>query len=317
MKKTRKLGICLLVCGFALGLISCSQSAEASWQEQYDLGVRYLAEGNYEEAIIAFTAAIEIDPKRAEAYVGHGDAYIGSGETEDNLAAAQADYEKAIEIDASNAEAYLGLADVYIRKGEFDKAYEVLKASLEKCDGNQSIADKIAEIESGIYADSSNHIRRSNSYDLDGTLDRYTLYEYDFLGRQNYWENYGRSYNEESGEFGPMKLDDYCEVDFDEQNRPVQYRFYAADGTAAEHDTCVYDENGLKAGQYRYNSDDSLYCYFLFYYNDEGLEIKYEGYWADGTMFNYWIKEYDEFGNLTKEICYNPDGTTDGYTTYD
>ena len=71
-----------------LGLCACGQSAQAKWQEQYDLGVRYLSEGNYEEAIIAFTAAIEIDPKRPEAYVGRGGAYIGSGETAENLAAA-------------------------------------------------------------------------------------------------------------------------------------------------------------------------------------------------------------------------------------
>lgn len=32
------------------------------WQTKYDLGVRYLSEGKYEEAILAFTAAIEIDP---------------------------------------------------------------------------------------------------------------------------------------------------------------------------------------------------------------------------------------------------------------
>ena len=48
-----------------------------SWQDYYDLGVRYLSEGNYEEAIIAFTAALEIDPSRPEAYVGRGDAYWG------------------------------------------------------------------------------------------------------------------------------------------------------------------------------------------------------------------------------------------------
>ena len=45
-------------------LTACGQTAEAAWQEQYDLGMKYLSEGNYEEAIIAFTAAIEIDPKR-------------------------------------------------------------------------------------------------------------------------------------------------------------------------------------------------------------------------------------------------------------
>ena len=110
--------LCLCACTAAQ---PADQGAGASqgptWQEQYDLGVRYLSEGNYEEAILAFTAAIEIDPKQAPAYVGRGDAYVKSGETESNLAAAKADYETAIEWDEISAEAYLGLADVYIRQG--------------------------------------------------------------------------------------------------------------------------------------------------------------------------------------------------------
>ena len=61
-------------------LTSCNQNIGTTWQEQYDLGTRYLSEGNYEEAIIAFSGAIEIDPKRAEAYVGLADAYVGTGE---------------------------------------------------------------------------------------------------------------------------------------------------------------------------------------------------------------------------------------------
>ena len=32
-----------------------------SWQAQYDLGVRYLSEGNYEEAILAFEALRQWD----------------------------------------------------------------------------------------------------------------------------------------------------------------------------------------------------------------------------------------------------------------
>ena len=39
--------------------------------------MRYLSEGNYEEAVIAFTAAIEIDPKRPESYIGLSDAHVG------------------------------------------------------------------------------------------------------------------------------------------------------------------------------------------------------------------------------------------------
>ncbi len=78
--------------------------------------MHYLFEGNYEEAILAFTTAIEIDTKRAEAYMSRGNAYIGSGETEENLTAAQTDYEQAIAMDKASDEAYLGLVDVYIPK---------------------------------------------------------------------------------------------------------------------------------------------------------------------------------------------------------
>lgn len=118
-----------------------------TWQEQYDLGVRYLSEGNYEEAIIAFTAAIEIDPKRAEAYVGRGDAYVDSGETEENMAAAQADYEWAIELDDTNTDAYLGLADIFIWQGDYDKALEVLQEALEISGDTQAILDAIEGLE--------------------------------------------------------------------------------------------------------------------------------------------------------------------------
>ena len=93
----KRITVWAVILVFAVFLTGCSQKKEeTTWQKQYDLGVRYLEEGNYEEAIIAFTAAIEIDPKQAPVYVGRGDAYIGLGETEENLASAQADYEMAI-----------------------------------------------------------------------------------------------------------------------------------------------------------------------------------------------------------------------------
>ena len=61
-----------------LSLIACG--GRDAWQEQYDLGMRYLNEGNYQEAVIAFEAAIEIDAKRPEAYLGAAEAYIGLGD---------------------------------------------------------------------------------------------------------------------------------------------------------------------------------------------------------------------------------------------
>lgn len=60
-------------------LTACGQNVETKWQEQYDLGIKYLSEGNYEEAIIAFTEAIKVDPKQAPAYVKLSEAYKGQG----------------------------------------------------------------------------------------------------------------------------------------------------------------------------------------------------------------------------------------------
>ena len=82
-----------------LVLCGCS-SKKQQWQEQYDLGMRYLSEGNYQEAILAFSAAIEIDPNQADAYVLRGDAYVMAAKAEPDkadkyLRKARKDYEKA------------------------------------------------------------------------------------------------------------------------------------------------------------------------------------------------------------------------------
>ena len=98
----------ILTVALILGLTACGQKAGATWQEQYDLGVKYLSEGNYEEAIIAFTAAIEIDAKRPEAYIG--------------------------------------LADTYVALDDLEKAIEVLALALQNIGDNESIQNKMDEI---------------------------------------------------------------------------------------------------------------------------------------------------------------------------
>ena len=98
----RLLGV-LLALALTVTLCACGKKSGTSWQEQYDLGVRYLSEGNYEEAVIAFTAAIEIDPKRPEAFLGRGSAYIGAGET--------ADIQLAFDVAERRGESFLPLYD--------------------------------------------------------------------------------------------------------------------------------------------------------------------------------------------------------------
>lgn len=87
---------CLAFLMLALCFASCAKSTESTedpWQEQYDLGVRYLSKENYEEAALTFAAAIEIDPKRAEAYAAAAEAYMALGDADSAMAILQQGYE--------------------------------------------------------------------------------------------------------------------------------------------------------------------------------------------------------------------------------
>lgn len=83
MKKWIAICLALLM---LLPLTACGKRAEkqklAAWEAQYNLGIRYLSEGNYEEARLAFESAIEIEPKKGEAYIGIAEAYIALGQPE-------------------------------------------------------------------------------------------------------------------------------------------------------------------------------------------------------------------------------------------
>lgn len=129
-----------------LGLLSaCSahsvdaeEQSAPTWQSRYDLGVRYLSDGNYEEAILAFTAAIEIDPKNAQAYEQRGDAYWelaqsaqGSEQTDAYRSAAE-DYESAMQWGSETDELYRRAADAYYGAQDYEKAESYYEKLLEK-----------------------------------------------------------------------------------------------------------------------------------------------------------------------------------------
>jgi YD repeat-containing protein len=286
----------------AISLCACGQkaadeeipSSSTTWQEQYDLGIRYLSDGNYEEAIIAFTAAIEINPKQAPAYVGRGDAYIGLGETEENLAAAQADYEAAIELDETNAQAYLGLADVYIRQGEFDKAREVLEAGLEKT-RDPDILTKLEEFDSGNITDSSGLSRHVTFYDSEGNLLFYATYTY-----PNGLENI-TTYDPEGNQIAHGKMIQ------DEHGNIVEG--YGLNSDTGELFKVIeeYDENGNWVGSESYEPDGTKSSRSEFIYNDQHQIVKEYRWDKDGRSY-IWAYTYDAAGNRTEQITCDLNG---------
>ena len=67
----------VLLAGAVMGVIFGWNAYQGNrFHEQLSLGEKYLNEMNYEEAVIALQAAVEIDPKNPEPYLLLADAYI-------------------------------------------------------------------------------------------------------------------------------------------------------------------------------------------------------------------------------------------------
>lgn len=72
---------------------------QRKYKRNLDLGNKYLLAEDYDQAVIAFSNAITIDPMSAEAYNGRGDAFYALGDFEK----ARADYEKAAELSGDSS----------------------------------------------------------------------------------------------------------------------------------------------------------------------------------------------------------------------
>ena len=129
----------------AVMLFSCGKSVQERWQEQLDLGMRYLEELDYESAILAFTKAIEVDPNRSEAYVERAKLYVQRN-AEGDLALAAADYEKAIELGEETVDVFLALASIYEELGDLEKAIEIIQQGYDLT-GAPELSEKLKELE--------------------------------------------------------------------------------------------------------------------------------------------------------------------------
>lgn len=170
--------VVLAVCFTVLFLFN--QLPDQNVRRQIDKGNRYLESADYERAILAYQAAVEIDPQNIDAYLGLADSYrqqAGSydeDETEKIIASydhSSENYESAIRLDQDNIDPYLSLIQVYENAAEcmdgidesakeeyqekalevakraarIDPSDEMVKSVIEK--GAEDVADQAAEDE--------------------------------------------------------------------------------------------------------------------------------------------------------------------------
>ena len=155
----------LLLC-----LAACQRTP--TWEEEYERGMKLLSDGSYTQAVIAFTAAIAIDPKQAPAYAGRGEAYmetakLASGDITDPSSLpdeARSAYEKAIadfvkgaELDAAVVDYYRSAADAYLALGKTEEAIAILQKGFEVTgdEGLSAAAEELTAEDSPTSGDGS------------------------------------------------------------------------------------------------------------------------------------------------------------------
>lgn len=92
-------GVMLVV---LLWLTACGKSTEKQIAEQLELGNKYLTDGDYEQAIVAFNKVIELDPKMVEAYTGLIESFYGKKDYDEMANWINTGYEQLEHIDSDD-----------------------------------------------------------------------------------------------------------------------------------------------------------------------------------------------------------------------
>ena len=145
--KSRQVIITLIVCIMVLILAivlfrSNSGKKMPALDDQLALAQKYLEEMDYDNAILAFEAAIDIDPKCEEAYVGLASAYVG---LEDYDKAAEVLNEGLKKVDEPIS-LHEKLVEIYLKTENYEKCIEELEILIELDGDNKEYYEQLIEI---------------------------------------------------------------------------------------------------------------------------------------------------------------------------
>lgn len=268
-------------------------------QKQLDLGTKYLDDMDYEQALVAFEATLDIDPM--------------------------------------NVDAYLGIVEVYIRTNEFEKALEVAKEGYETT-GYERLKEKMDMIESGNIFAANGWVMRSSCYDNDGNLLYYHQYTYNQKGQKASVARYDANGIETQyleldydGEDRPItsyinSMDDgrlfkvvfeysnngyreteyssidgdvcgYFEAETDADGKVLKNSFYDKNGNLQNSSECKYDEHGNEIRVNSYDAEGNMESYYIYTYDEEDKLLQIQLYTPDEEMYEYIEPIYDEGGN--------------------
>ncbi len=159
----------VLVAGAVIGVIFGWNAYQGNrFHEQLSLGEKYLNEMNYEEAVIALQAAVEIDPK--------------------------------------NPEPYLLLADAYIAQEKYTEAQDILNQGYEATGGSSEIANKQEEVKELLEENTGKEEEPEEQPEEEATRQIFPEAFIENNGNVYYWQYTEDSFEQEGlmGNFTPV-----------------------------------------------------------------------------------------------------------------
>ena len=155
-KKIIIIAVAVLVLLIGVVVVYASNTPIARAERQLNLGNKYLHDGKYQEAILAFKKVIEIEPKNIPARLGLGQVYVATKE----FTKAETVLKEVIGIDKNNIPAREDLFKVYLKEGNLDAADAILQ-EITMIDTNKDVMRLSSDLDSAKTINAS-----KASYDL-------------------------------------------------------------------------------------------------------------------------------------------------------
>lgn len=137
--------ILIVLIAIISGLTIYSNSPNQQLKKRLTLGEKYLEELNYEQALVAFETALNIDKKNIKALEGTSSAYIGIAQNSIETDAIIEAYRNAITYNPKNEIAYSELADVYVDKRQYEEAVALLTEGYNNI-RSKNLENKLAKV---------------------------------------------------------------------------------------------------------------------------------------------------------------------------
>lgn len=261
---------------------------KGGYDKQYDLGVRYVSEGDYKEAILAFEAAIDIDPKKPDAYLALADVYIKTDEPD----MAETVLRDALEVtgdDARIEQMIERLPDI-VEPEDSDGAKEVPDATAAPASVDRNIA---AYTSTGYWhlLDGTHNGQLETICNADG--EPLEVRSYDWDGDEAWHEYYQYDGNTRTGVY------------------------YSGDGSSSRRDECTYDDRGNLLEETYYNPDGSVFYRYEYEYDAADNMLNSVYYGSDGKVGFRVEFEYDAAGGLLRRVTCGPDANVENWTEYE